>query len=220
VLILVLVFRPSGLMGEKVASGHEPATSRYFPLTPALSRAGEGSVEGAAGAVMGWREHRVRLRRGKSDDGAGMMDWMRLRHDPRFAWVGIVLIAAALALLPFLIGRNFGNSWCGSSTSPFCTSCWRSASTLWWASRLLDLGYIAFYAVGAYVYALLSSPHLATAFPDLFPQGVHLPVWVILPLGATVAGIFGVLLGAPTLRLRATISPSSRSASARSSASS
>src|SRR5450756_32244 len=57
---------------------------------------------------------------------------------------------------------------------------------------LLDLGYIAFYAVGAYVYALLASPHF----------NLHLPFWVILPIGALVACLFGVLLGAPTLKLR------------------
>jgi branched-chain amino acid transport system permease protein len=57
---------------------------------------------------------------------------------------------------------------------------------------LLDLGYIAFYAVGAYVYALLASPHF----------GLHLPFWVILPIGAMVACVFGVLLGSPTLKLR------------------
>jgi branched-chain amino acid transport system permease protein len=57
---------------------------------------------------------------------------------------------------------------------------------------LLDLGYIAFYAVGAYAYALLASPHF----------GLHLPFWVILPIGAAVAALFGVLLGAPTLKLR------------------
>jgi branched-chain amino acid transport system permease protein len=57
---------------------------------------------------------------------------------------------------------------------------------------LLDLGYIAFYAVGAYVYALLASPHF----------GLHLPFWVILPIGAVVACVFGVLLGSPTLKLR------------------
>ncbi len=57
---------------------------------------------------------------------------------------------------------------------------------------LLDLGYIAFYAVGAYVYALLASPQL----------GLHLPFWVILPIGAAVAALFGLLLGAPTLKLR------------------
>jgi len=57
---------------------------------------------------------------------------------------------------------------------------------------LLDLGYIAFYAVGAYAYALLASPHF-----DL-----HLPFWVILPIGAALAAFFGLLLGAPTLKLR------------------
>jgi branched-chain amino acid transport system permease protein len=57
---------------------------------------------------------------------------------------------------------------------------------------LLDLGYVAFFAVGAYFYALLASPHF-----DL-----HLPFWLLLPAGAAVACVFGVLLGAPTLRLR------------------
>ena len=57
---------------------------------------------------------------------------------------------------------------------------------------LLDLGYIAFYAVGAYVYALLASPHF----------NLHLPFWVALPIGAMVAALFGILLGAPTLKLR------------------
>src|SRR6266545_1749048 len=57
---------------------------------------------------------------------------------------------------------------------------------------LLDLGYIAFYAVGAYVYALLASPHF----------NIHWPFWAILPIGAAVAALFGVLIGAPTLKLR------------------
>jgi branched-chain amino acid transport system permease protein len=57
---------------------------------------------------------------------------------------------------------------------------------------LLDLGYIAFFAVGAYTYALLGSPQF----------GLHWPMWVVLPLGALLACFFGVLLGAPTLRLR------------------
>jgi branched-chain amino acid transport system permease protein len=57
---------------------------------------------------------------------------------------------------------------------------------------LLDLGYIAFYAVGAYTYALLASPHF----------NVHLPFWVILPIGAAIAAVFGIVLGAPTLKLR------------------
>ena len=70
---------------------------------------------------------------------------------------------------------------------------------------LLDLGYVAFYAVGAYLFALLASPHLTDNFPALaarFPQGLHIPIWIALPLAAVVAGLVGVLLGIPVLRLR------------------
>ncbi|CAG2129330.1 hypothetical protein LMG31506_00627 [Cupriavidus yeoncheonensis] len=70
---------------------------------------------------------------------------------------------------------------------------------------LLDLGYIAFYAVGAYLMALLGSPHLSNQFEwihQLFPHGLHLSMWFVLPIAVMVAATFGVLLGAPTLKLR------------------
>ncbi len=57
---------------------------------------------------------------------------------------------------------------------------------------LLDLGYAAFFAIGAYTYAYSNSPFAGTDFP-FFPM---------LFVGAAVAAIFGILLGAPTLRLR------------------
>jgi branched-chain amino acid transport system permease protein len=73
---------------------------------------------------------------------------------------------------------------------------------------LLDLGYVAFYALGAYTAAFLASPHwgsvslvfLANVAPG-FP-GIHLPFWIIVPLAILIAATFGALLGAPTLRLR------------------
>jgi branched-chain amino acid transport system permease protein len=70
---------------------------------------------------------------------------------------------------------------------------------------LLDLGYVAFFAIGAYMYALLASPHLIEAFPAIaamFPEGMHMPIWIVIPAAAALAGLFGILLGAPTLRLR------------------
>ena len=54
---------------------------------------------------------------------------------------------------------------------------------------LLDLGYVAFYAVGAYSYALLNH-HFGLSF------------WMVLPIGAGVGVFFGILLGFPVLRLR------------------
>jgi len=70
---------------------------------------------------------------------------------------------------------------------------------------LLDLGYVAFFAIGAYMYGLLASPHLSETFDwfgRVFPQGLHTSIWLIVPLGAALAGFFGILLGAPTLKLR------------------
>jgi branched-chain amino acid transport system permease protein len=57
---------------------------------------------------------------------------------------------------------------------------------------LLDLGYAAFFAIGAYTCASLASP----------AHHIHLPLWVLLFIGAWVASLFGAVLGAPTLRLR------------------
>jgi branched-chain amino acid transport system permease protein len=70
---------------------------------------------------------------------------------------------------------------------------------------LLDLGYVAFYAVGAYMFALLASPHLSEnfeAFQAAFPNGLHSPLWIVIPAAAGIAAFFGVMLGAPTLKLR------------------
>lgn len=70
---------------------------------------------------------------------------------------------------------------------------------------LLDLGYVAFYAVGSYMFALMASPHLSENFEAIqaaFPTGLHSPIWLVIPAGAALAAFFGVVLGAPTLKLR------------------
>ena len=76
---------------------------------------------------------------------------------------------------------------------------------------LLDLGYVAFYAIGAYCRGV---PGVAPLGPrsginlDLPRQrrpgraGIHLPFWIIVIVAVVVVATFGALLGAPTLRLR------------------
>ena len=64
---------------------------------------------------------------------------------------------------------------------------------------LLDLGYAAFFAIGAYTYAFLASDHLVVT---PLQEAVHLPFWIVLFIGLFVAAAFGIVLGAPTLRLR------------------
>ncbi len=70
---------------------------------------------------------------------------------------------------------------------------------------LLDLGYVAFYAVGAYMFALLASPHLSETFEGfkaMFPTGLHSSIWLVVPLAALLAACAGLLLGMPVLKLR------------------
>ncbi len=70
---------------------------------------------------------------------------------------------------------------------------------------LLDLGYIAFYALGAYSFALLASPHLPAQFESIaaaFPEGMHFSPWMVAVFSIILAALFGIILGLPTLQLR------------------
>jgi branched-chain amino acid transport system permease protein len=111
---------------------------------------------------------------------------------PLRVWGGVALVAIALAILPF-VAAFVGQAWVRIlNFAMIYIMLALGLNIVVGFAGLLDLGYIAFYAVGAYVYALLASPHF----------DIHLPFWVILPMGAGLACIFGVLLGAPTLKLR------------------
>ena len=103
-----------------------------------------------------------------------------------------MLIGLALIALPFALSQA-GTAWVRiTNLAILFTLLALGLNIVVGFAGLLDLGYVAFYAVGAYAYALLASPHF----------GLHLPFWVILPIGAAVAALFGLLLGAPTLKLR------------------
>ena len=109
------------------------------------------------------------------------------------SFFGIVLVTAALVALPFLLSMGGGQAWVRIvNFAILYIFLALGLNIVVGFAGLLDLGYIAFYAVGAYTWALLASPHF----------GLHYPVWVILPIGAVIACFFGVLLGSPTLKLR------------------
>src|SRR5256714_3433682 len=115
-----------------------------------------------------------------------------LRAHPAAKWIGLGLIAATLVALPFVLATA-GTAWVRiTNLAILFVLLSLGLNIVVGFAGLLDLGYIAFYAVGAYTYALLASPHF----------NLHLPWWAILPIGAAIACLFGVLLGAPTLKLR------------------
>jgi branched-chain amino acid transport system permease protein len=113
--------------------------------------------------------------------------------DRRWRWFAWTAVALLLLALPFITEAVLGRSWVRIiAVALLFVMLALGLNIVVGFAGLLDLGYIAFFAVGAYSYALLASPQFA----------VHWPFMVLLPLGAAIAAVFGILLGAPTLRLR------------------
>jgi branched-chain amino acid transport system permease protein len=143
------------------------------------------------------------------------------KRNPRTALISYILFGIALIAFPF-VAANFGNSWVRIiDLALLYIMLALGLNIVVGFAGLLDLGYIAFYALGAYMTGLLASPQFATvleSFVNEYPavgntlvwmlgegirqNGIHLSVWFIVPLGAAVAAFFGALLGAPTLKLR------------------
>jgi branched-chain amino acid transport system permease protein len=116
-----------------------------------------------------------------------------------------VLCALALLVLPLIV-QQFGQGWVRiMAIALLYVLLALGLNIVVGYAGLLDLGFVAFYAVGAYMYALMASPHLFENFPwiaELLPNGLHTPIWLVIPLAAGLAAIAGVLLGTPVLKLR------------------
>ena len=144
-----------------------------------------------------------------------------VEHDQKKAYTSMVLVLAVLLIFPF-IAQQFGNSWVRIiDMALLYIMLALGLNIVVGFAGLLDLGYIAFFAVGAYITGLLASPQFAALLesmiynypvlgewlialmgPEIKETGIHLSVWLIVPIAAAVAGFFGALLGAPTLKLR------------------
>lgn len=152
-----------------------------------------------------------------SSNAAMRGDAARLAR-PEWQWVVLAIMVIAF---PF-VAAPFGNSWVRiADVALLYIMLALGLNIVVGFAGLLDLGYIAFFAIGAYLAGLLASPQfvaiiesLQLEYPaagewllhfvgqDLATGGIHLSVWLIVPIAAAVAGVAGALLGAPTLKLR------------------
>ncbi|SFH77859.1 amino acid/amide ABC transporter membrane protein 2, HAAT family (TC 3.A.1.4.-) [Collimonas sp. OK307] len=150
-----------------------------------------------------------------------MANFFDTKKNPTKAYTSLVALAILFMIFPF-IAANFGNSWVRiMDFALLYIMLALGLNIVVGFAGLLDLGYIAFYAIGAYMTGLLASPQFASVLesfvntypaignflvmicgPEITQNGIHLSLWVIVPLGAALAGMFGAILGAPTLKLR------------------
>ena len=118
----------------------------------------------------------------------------------------VFLICGIGLLVAPLILQTFGNAWVRiADIALLYVMLALGLNIVVGYAGLLDLGYVAFFAVGAYLYGLLASPHLTDTFPAIaaaFPNGFHTSLWMVIPLALGLAAMTGVLLGIPVLKLR------------------
>ena len=144
-----------------------------------------------------------------------------IHNDARKAYISMGVVLVLMLVFPFF-AQQFGNSWVRIiDMALLYIMLALGLNIVVGLAGLLDLGYIAFFAVGAYLAGLFSSPQFAILleslvynYPaladflvsvlgeDIKANGIHLSVWAIVPMAALVAAFFGALLGAPTLKLR------------------
>jgi branched-chain amino acid transport system permease protein len=117
--------------------------------------------------------------------------------EPYGKYVGIALFAAAL-ILPFIPGVDRRIVDLAILMLTYVMLGW-GLNIVVGLAGLLDLGYVAFYAVGAYSYALLATVY----FPLWFGDGITpWSFWLVLPIAGLLAALWGIILGFPVLRLR------------------
>lgn len=125
-----------------------------------------------------------------------------MKNNKTLHWI---LGGIGLLVLPLIL-QYFGNAWVRiADLALLYVMLALGLNIVVGYAGLLDLGYVAFYAVGAYMFALMASPHLAETFEGfvaMFPNGLHTSIWLVIPLGMLLAACTGVLLGLPVLRLR------------------
>jgi branched-chain amino acid transport system permease protein len=122
------------------------------------------------------------------------------RLDARRRQMVILVIIIVIALVYPLLYRSLANAipiipWPGTAVLIFCATFAILAlglNIVMGFAGLLDLGYVAFYAIGAYATAFLASSHF----------GVHITWWIVIWIAVAAAAISGIMLGAPTLKLR------------------
>ena len=119
--------------------------------------------------------------------------------------IAFIVCGIALLLVPLVL-QSFGNAWVRIvDIALLYVMLALGLNIVVGYAGLLDLGYVAFFAVGAYLYGLLASPHLTDTFPAIaaaFPNGFHTSLWMVIPLALVLAACTGMLLGIPVLKLR------------------
>lgn len=138
----------------------------------------------------GWRSrlgNQVGAQAGQLSQSSAMKN---LRTNPVARYVPYVLVIIIVFLVPQYIGQYWNYT---LGTVGIYVLLGLGLNIVVGLAGLLDLGYVAFFAIGAYAAALLTAPA---------PHDLNMSFWIALPVGIVLAALAGIILGIPVLRMR------------------
>jgi len=175
---------------ELLTFGLDPALGALIDFVLLTAASLVGSLLVLASARYGWRES-LSLRSQSTTDRVRNLPAIQRFSQHRYSEqiiFGIVVVL--LLVMPFLIGRYWNYT---LGTVGIYVMLGLGLNIVVGFAGLLDLGYVAFFAIGAYTVALLTAPS---------PHGIMMDFWLALPIGIAMAALSGILLGVPVLRMR------------------
>ena len=135
-----------------------------------------------------------------------------MKRNPQQARISLLALLALMIIFP-MIAQHFGNSWVRIMVMALLYIMLAlGLNVVVGFAGLLDLGYIAFYAIGAYTAGLLASPQFAAVIesfvntypdvgnflvwlygPQIVQNGIHLSLWLIVPISGVLAAVAGII---------------------------
>jgi branched-chain amino acid transport system permease protein len=170
--------------------GRPPVVAALVTFVALTAAAGAGALLAHASVRQQWRESlslRFKMAREKLLAVPAVERFRQYEHSRRVLYGAGLLV---LLLAPFVLGRYWNYT---LGTVGIYVMLGLGLNIVVGLAGLLDLGYVAFFAIGAYAVAMLTAPT---------PHGILMNFWLVLPIGVVLAAISGVLLGIPVLRMR------------------
>ena len=170
--------------------GLSPGTGSVVMFVLLTAAGVGGGALAYASEIYQWRDsvgQRYRAAVARASDTPAVQKLNQHRYSREILYgVGVLLLLGA----PFVLGQYWNYT---LGTVGIYVILGLGLNIVVGLAGLLDLGYVAFFAIGAYTTALLTAPT---------PHNIMMNFWPVLPIGIVLAGISGVLLGIPVLRMR------------------
>ena len=170
--------------------GMSPATAGVFHLVFMTLTGTLGGVLVRLMGQGGWRQGVSARWKSASSGIQHGATVQRIRAHPLGRYSGYLILLLLAVLLPLVLGQYWNYT---LGTIGIYVLLGLGLNIVVGLAGLLDLGYVAFFAIGAYTTALLTAPQ---------PHHLMWDFWITIPIGIVLASLAGILLGLPVLRMR------------------